>query len=356
MEKLLDGAPVEWKMLGEVAEYSKSRISSDQLDKTNYVGVDNLLQNRAGKTESIYVPMEGNLTGYYKHDILIGNIRPYLKKIWLADRIGGTNGDVLVIHVTAKTVNSQYLFQILTDERFFSYNMQHAKGAKMPRGNKDKIMEYPIPIPPLLVQAEIVRILDAFTELTTELTAELTARKKQYNYYRDQLLSFEKGKVEWKTLGEVTVSTSNIRWREADRIYRYIDLTSVSRENNSIVETTEITAKTAPSRAQKLVEKDDVIFATTRPTQQRICLISEEYAGEIASTGYCVLRAKTDEVFSKWIFYYLLSAKFRNYVEENQSGSAYPAISDAKVKEFKSPFRPSPNKSVSFPSSINLTR
>jgi type I restriction enzyme S subunit len=60
-----------------------------------------------------------------------------------------------------------------------------------------------IPIPPLNIQAEIVRILDAFTALTAELTAELTARKKQYNYYRDQLLSFEEGEVEWKTLGDI---------------------------------------------------------------------------------------------------------------------------------------------------------
>ena len=78
-----------------------------------------------------------------------------------------------------------------------------------------KVTRFQIPIPcpenpkkSLEIQAEIVRILDAFTELTAELTAELTteltARKKQYNYYRDQLLSFEDGDVEWKTLGDVT--------------------------------------------------------------------------------------------------------------------------------------------------------
>jgi type I restriction enzyme S subunit len=76
--------------------------------------------------------------------------------------------------------------------------------------DKAKILEYKIPIPcpdnpkkSLEIQAEIVRILDAFTSLTAELTAELTARKKQYNHYRDQLLSFEEGEVEWKTLGEI---------------------------------------------------------------------------------------------------------------------------------------------------------
>lgn len=143
--------------------------------------------------------------------------------------------------------------------------------------------------------------------------------------------------VEWKTLGQVTLPTSNIRWRDADRVYRYIDLASVSIEAKTITETSEITSDNAPSRAQKLVEKDDVIFATTRPTQQRYCLIDGEYSGQVASTGYCVLRAKKEEVLPKWILYWLSSVEFKAYVEENQSGSAYPAISDARVKEFKIP-------------------
>jgi len=90
----------EWNSLGDVAEYSKARISFEQLDETNYVGVDNLLQNRAGKAVSNHMPTSGNLTEYREGDILIGNIRPYLKKIWQADQIGGANGDVLVIHLT----------------------------------------------------------------------------------------------------------------------------------------------------------------------------------------------------------------------------------------------------------------
>ncbi len=101
---------VEWKTLGEVAEYSKKRISYEKLDKTNYVGVDNLLQNRAGKTDSNHVPTAGNLTEFCDGDILIGNIRPYLKKIWHADRLGGTNGDVLVIHPRDKDIMPRYLY------------------------------------------------------------------------------------------------------------------------------------------------------------------------------------------------------------------------------------------------------
>lgn len=126
--------------------------------------------------------------------------------------------------------------------------------------------------------------------------------------------------VEWRTLGEITLPTTNIRWRDTDRTYRYIDLTSVSVETKKIAVTPEINPSNAPSRAQKLVEKDDVIFATTRPTQQRYCLINDDYAGEVASTGYCVLRAKSDEVLPKWILHWIASTDFKTYVEENQSG------------------------------------
>src|SRR5690554_2736297 len=143
--------------------------------------------------------------------------------------------------------------------------------------------------------------------------------------------------VEWKPLGEITLRTSNIKWRDATRSYRYIDLTSVSVETKTVIETLVVTSDSAPSRAQKLVETDDVIFATTRPTQMRYCLIDEEFDGEVASTGYCVLRAKKEEVLPKWILHLISSSEFKAYLEENQSGSAYPAISDAKVKEFRVP-------------------
>ncbi|EHC1946661.1 restriction endonuclease subunit S, partial [Escherichia coli] len=97
---------VEWKTLGEVAQYSKTRISFELLDERNYVGVDNLLQNRAGKSLSNHVPTSGKLTEFIPNDILIGNIRPYLKKIWQADCIGGTNGDVLVIRCIDSSINT----------------------------------------------------------------------------------------------------------------------------------------------------------------------------------------------------------------------------------------------------------
>ena len=193
---------VEYKRLSEIAEYSKERIEAKDVNEATYVGVDNLLSDKQGRTNSVYVPVEGRLTKYQVGDILIGNIRPYLKKIWLSDCTGGTNGDVLVIHIFKNTIKPKYLYYILSSDTFFQYDMQNAKGAKMPRGNKEAIMRYSIPVPPLEVQSEIIKILDNFTELTAELTAELSARKQQYTYYRDYLLTMDSSVPEC-SMGEV---------------------------------------------------------------------------------------------------------------------------------------------------------
>lgn len=176
---------VEFRKLGEISQYCKERIDASTVDKTCYVGVENLLQNKQGKTLSSAVPTTGQVIAFSCGDILIGNIRPYLKKIWLADCNGGTNGDVLAIHITDSGMLPEFLYYVLSSDSFFHYDMQYAKGSKMPRGSKEAVLQYITPVPPLPVQREIVRILDNFTELT----AELTARKKQYAYYRDKLLT-----------------------------------------------------------------------------------------------------------------------------------------------------------------------
>lgn len=182
--------------LGEVAEYSKERISTQQLTPDNFIGVDNLLPERKGKTESSHIPATGKVTAYGEKDILIGNIRPYLKKIWFANNKGGASGDVLVLHAIDKNVLPEYLFQVLADDAFFHYNMLHAKGAKMPRGNKESILLYPIPIPSLAEQERIVAILDRFDTLTNSiaegLPREIELRHQQYVFYRDALLNFPK--------------------------------------------------------------------------------------------------------------------------------------------------------------------
>ncbi len=190
---------VQWKKLGDVCIYAKERIGADLVDENNYVSVENLLPNQRGKEKASNVPKEGNCIKFEPNDVLVGNIRPYLHKIWYADCVGGTNGDVLCIRIkddAKKIIPPRYLYCILSSHSFFEYDNSYSKGAKMPRGDKQKVMEYEFGIPSLSEQQRIVNILDRFDRLINDLSqglpAEIEARQQQYEYYRDQLLTFKR--------------------------------------------------------------------------------------------------------------------------------------------------------------------
>lgn len=190
------GQEVEWKKMSEVSFYPKTRINASELSDNSYIGVENLLKDKLGRTDSTVKP-EGSVIQFVEKDILIGNIRPYLRKIWKSDCKGGTNGDVLCIRVKVPSeVSADYLFHILSSEKFFLYDIKNSKGAKMPRGDKSAVMDFEIPIPSLEEQHRIVSILDRFESLTTSLQsglpAEIAARRQQYEHYRDKLLTFKR--------------------------------------------------------------------------------------------------------------------------------------------------------------------
>ena len=139
----------------------------------------------------------------------------------------------------------------------------------------------------------------------------------------------------YKKLGEVCEKSKNIRWEdiEEDKSFSYIDLTSVDRETLSIKGPQLITKANAPSRAKQIVKEGDILFATTRPTLKRVCLIPPSFDNQICSTGFCVLRPKAD-VDSKWIYFLLQDEKFYHYIEPLQTGASYPAVTDTIVKEY----------------------
>lgn len=209
---------------------------------------------------------------------------------------------------------------------------QCQQGAGIPSVSRKSIYENCIPVPPLEVQCEIVHILDDFTLLSAELSAELSARKKQFNYYKNLLL--ENSTADKVKLGDCLLKVENIKWKQTAESHKYIDLSSVDRDNHTIVETKEIDKTNAPSRAQQIVKTDDVLFGGTRPMLKRSCLVDEIYNNEICSTGFCVLRADTTKILPKWIYFMISTNNFYNYVEQNQKGASYPAISDSDVKNY----------------------
>jgi type I restriction enzyme, S subunit len=143
----------------------------------------------------------------------------------------------------------------------------------------------------------------------------------------------------WKTvkLGDVVKKTDTINPQlSPEKKFRYIDVSSVSKEELRIIETQTLLGKDAPSRARRLVKENDVIFATIRPTLTRAACIPSELEGQVCSTGYIVLRS-IEEVHYKYLFYWLISSGFIYAMGEIQTGASYPAVTDKQVKE--QPFR-----------------
>lgn len=129
----------------------------------NYISTENMLPNKGGLVLTNTVPNGGNLSVYKKGDVLLSNIRPYFKKIWLATHDGTASNDVIVFHAN-EGVNSRYLYYTLADDNFFAYVMTGAKGTKMPRGDKKQMMLYPVFCPPLEEQKRIAEILGSLDD------------------------------------------------------------------------------------------------------------------------------------------------------------------------------------------------
>lgn len=163
----------ENKKLRELCKYSDKKISSAQLTSKNYIGVDNLLQNTRGKVDSNFVSNTGTSTEYKIGDILLSNIRPYLKKIWFANNNGGSSNDVLVLQSIDDSSESKFIYYTLKQDEFFDYEMQKPKGLKMPRGDKQHIMDYKIILPSLSEQQKIVSKIEKIENQINTLEQKL---------------------------------------------------------------------------------------------------------------------------------------------------------------------------------------
>lgn len=155
---------MEYKLLSEVSVYRKDRIGSDKVNKGNYISTENMLSNRGGVENATTVASAKTFPAYKKGDILLSNIRPYFKKIWYATQEGGCSNDVLVVKA-GKTVDSKFLYYVLSDNNFFNYSTVTSKGTKMPRGSKNAIMKYWVPNLDLPTQKKIADILSSYDKL-----------------------------------------------------------------------------------------------------------------------------------------------------------------------------------------------
>jgi type I restriction enzyme, S subunit len=229
---------------------------------------------------------------------------------------------VYAIKPNLNKINSRYLSHLLNSQDIVKEYGKKIVGApviSLPMGDLRKL-KIPIPCPDkpkksLEIQSEIIRILDNFTELSAELTAELTARKKQYNYYRDQLLSFEDGEVEWKTLGEIASIQRGASPRPiaqfitdaADGI-PWIKIGDTSPGSKYVINTAQ-KVTLAGAQKSRILNKGDFIMSNSmsfgRPYILRI-------RGAIHD-GWASISGFSDTLNSDYLYHYLSSNKVQNF-------------------------------------------
>ncbi|MGN4956743.1 restriction endonuclease subunit S [Aeromonas sp. 23P] len=142
--------PQGWKhgCVADVARYSAKRIDTEELTLENYISTENMLADRKGIQSAANLPTVNSVPAYTTGSILISNIRPYFKKIWLANGNGGHSNDVLGFE--AKDSDTEcYVFNLMYQDSFFDFMMATSKGSKMPRGDKKAILEWGLIVPPL---------------------------------------------------------------------------------------------------------------------------------------------------------------------------------------------------------------
>ncbi|MDX9975296.1 MAG: restriction endonuclease subunit S, partial [FCB group bacterium] len=215
--------------LEEVSEFVGERVSISEFSRVDYVSTENLLPDFGGFSRPTSFPAGGSVVHYRTNDILAANIRPYLKKIWLADRGGGASNDVIVLR-TKRLVGPLYLSHVLKNDRFIAYVMSGAKGLKMPRGDVSLIREYPVPTPSLPEQHKIASCLSSLDDLILAESRKLDALKAHKKGLMQQLFPREgetrprlrfpefRDAPAWedKALGDILPITSSKRVHESE--------------------------------------------------------------------------------------------------------------------------------------------
>ena len=202
LEKLLDGVTMEWRDLGSITKIKTGQAVSKEIISNN---PGNFPVINSGKEPLGFINQwntDNDPIGITSRGAGVGSIT------WQEGKYFRGNLNYSVTIKDYGILGVRYLYHLLLSLQNEIQSLCTFDGIPALNASNLKNLLIPIPCPDnpkksLEIQAEIVRILDAMTAHTAELTAELTARKKQYNYYRDKLLSFEDGEVEWKKLGEV---------------------------------------------------------------------------------------------------------------------------------------------------------
>ena len=330
MEKLLDGVDVEWKDLEEVVKIQRgTRLIRSQLEKSgNYAVYQNSMK-----------PL-----GYY-HESNVKADTTFIISAGAAGEIGYSDvdfwaADDVYFLLTPDNIESKFLYHFLLLQQYKI--LAQVRRASIPRLSRTAIEKLQIPIPPLEIQAEIVRILDAFTELTAELTAELVSRQQQYAYYRDELLTFNEGEAEWRTLDELVSFRrgsfpqpyGNSSWYDGESSMPFVQVADVSDFGFCL-------NKNTKQRISKLAQPKSVFV-----DKGTVIVSLQGTIGRVAVTQYDCYVDRTLAIFTNYkeqinkkYFAYQLKHKF-DVEKEHARGSTLKTITKAEFSKFEIPVPP----------------
>ncbi|WP_333613428.1 restriction endonuclease subunit S [Psychrobacter sp.] len=353
MEKLLDGVEVEWKPLGEVCNFKNGFAFKSSLFRDTGLPIIRIT-NVDGKNVDLsdvkyFDPTDytsGNPLNYsvVKGDILIAMSGATTGKIgyFNLDEIAYLNQRVGKFEPRIEIINNRYLYHFLLTKTSFLHML--SGGGAQPNLSSNNLKEkllVPIPCPSnpkksLEIQAEIVRILDAFTELTAELTAELVARKQQYAYYSEKLLTANENNVEWEELGKIgnftygyvakAQDTGNARFVRISDIDFSGKLIAVNAKYVDILESNE----------KFILRRNDLLMARTGATYGKTMLFEENYPAIYA--GFLIKLSFDENIIDpKYYWHFAQSTLFWSQAKKLVSGGGQPQFNANVLKLVKIP-------------------
>ena len=191
--------------------YAKGKIAVKRLNAQTYISTENMMPNKGGIVDASSLPSVQYTQQYLKGDVLVSNIRPYFKKIWIAEYDGGCSNDVLVFRANS-SCDPTFLYYVLANDAFFDYATATSKGTKMPRGDKTAIMQYDVPDFDMGTQLRIGKLLRSLDDrITTNKrindNLEQQLRSVFMELFSDKIANVEANNH--RPLGELVINIDN---------------------------------------------------------------------------------------------------------------------------------------------------
>ena len=152
-------------LFGDIVELLSEKVSSSEITLQNYISTENMIPNCGGVVKASSLPKATKFNSFYESDTLFSNIRTYFRKVWSAEFSGGASADVLIFRSKDRfKLDPRSLYYLVSNKEFVDFTDRTSKGAKMPRGDKDAIVKYPLHLPSVDEQKSIASVLGALDD------------------------------------------------------------------------------------------------------------------------------------------------------------------------------------------------